>query len=170
MSLSLTRERSLKAAGVGAACQWKVSPNGLTVLYLSLLHHLETKLSTPLVPHIPTYAKHELSGSHSSMSVSKALRVRVFVSSDSSQHQCHVRSLAASPFSPLSLGNKWPFSIQIDIHERIPGKEEKRVPQVFCLTVVALSVRLDHHAILIKMTSFLRTASLRTNLHHHHPP
>lgn len=81
---------------------WKVSPTGLTVLYLSLLHHLETKLSTPLVPHIPTYAKPELSGSQSSVSVSKALRVRVFVSSDSTQHQC---TLAASPFSLLSLGN-----------------------------------------------------------------
>lgn len=72
------------------------------ILYLSLLHHLETKLSTPLVPHIPTYAKPELSGSQSSVSVSKALRVRVFVSSDSTQHQC---TLAASPFSLLSLGN-----------------------------------------------------------------
>lgn len=97
-----SRERSLKAAGVGAACQWKVSPNGLTVLYLTLLHHLETKLTTPLVPHIPTYAKPELSGSQSSVSVSKALRVRVFVSSDSTQHQC---TLAASPFSLLSLDN-----------------------------------------------------------------
>lgn len=113
-------------------------------IYVLCVFHwqvLETKLSTPLVPHIPTYAKSELSGSHSSCpsqrhSESESLFQATLVRS------INIRSLAASPFSLLSLGNQWPFSSPINLHERIPGKEEERagrVPQVLCLTVVAPS-------------------------------
>lgn len=99
---------------------------------------LETKLSTPLVPHIPTYAKPELSGSHSSCDSCPSQRH----SESESLFQATLRSIFVALLRLRSAFCLSAINGHSAVKSTFAGKEEERagrVPQVLCLTVVAPS-------------------------------
>lgn len=96
---------------------------------------LETKLSTPLVPHIPTYAKSEQSGSHSSCPSQRH-------SESESLFQATLRSIFVALLRLRSAFCLSAINGHSEVKSTFAGKEEERagrVPQVLCLTVVAPS-------------------------------